>query len=38
MVKVDLGPWPALAAFQARIGARPAVQQAMREEGLIPAD
>ncbi|MBJ7311374.1 glutathione transferase GstA [Rugamonas sp. CCM 8940] len=38
MVKVDLSPWPALAAFQARVAARPAVQQAMREEGLIPAD
>jgi glutathione S-transferase len=36
-VEFDLAPWPALAAFQARVAARPAVQQALREEGLIPA-
>jgi glutathione S-transferase len=32
---IDLGRWPALQQFQARVAARPAVQQAMREEGLI---
>jgi glutathione S-transferase len=31
----DLSPWPALQAYQARISARPAVQAALREEGLI---
>lgn len=32
---IDLSPWPAVSAFQARVAARPAVQQALREEGLI---
>jgi glutathione S-transferase len=32
---IDLGPWPALKAFQARVAARPAVQQALRAEGLV---
>jgi glutathione S-transferase len=32
---VDLSPWPALQAFQARVAARPAVQQTMRAEGLL---
>lgn len=32
---VDLAPWPALGAYLARIGARPAVQQALRDEGLL---
>jgi len=36
-VGVDLSPWPALQRFQARVGARPAVQQAMRDEGLLAA-
>lgn len=36
-VKLDLSPWPALVAFQARVAARPAVQEAMRAEGLIAA-
>lgn len=31
----DMGAWPELKAFHARIGARPAVQQAMRDEGLL---
>lgn len=31
----DLAPWPTLQAFQGRVGARPAVQQALKEEGLI---
>ena len=34
MLKVDLSPWPALGAFQARVAARPAVQAALRAEGL----
>jgi len=34
-VKIDLAPWPALAAFHQRVMARPAVQKALREEGLI---
>lgn len=32
---IDLTPWPAVSAFQKRIGARPAVQQALKAEGLI---
>ncbi len=35
MIKLDLTPFPNLQAFQKRIAARPAVQQAMRAEGLI---
>jgi len=34
-VKLDLAGYPGVLAFQRRIGARPAVQQALREEGLI---
>lgn len=34
-LKFDLSAFPQLAAFQARIGARPAVQKAMKAEGLI---
>lgn len=34
-VKFDLSGFPHLKAFQKRIGARPAVQQALRAEGLI---
>jgi len=34
-VKIDLAPWPTLAAFHQRVMARPAVQEALREEGLI---
>ena len=33
-VGVDLSRWPNLAAFQARVGARPAVQAALKAEGL----
>lgn len=33
-VKIDLGKWPALKAYQERIGARPAVQAALKAEGL----
>ena len=32
--KVDLKPWPALTAFQARVAARPAVQATFKAEGL----
>jgi glutathione S-transferase len=35
MLKFDLSRWPALQQFQARVAARPKVQQAMKAEGLI---
>ena len=35
IVHFDLAPYPRLRALQARIGARPAVQQALRDEGLL---
>lgn len=35
VVKLSLEDWPVLQAYRGRIAARPAVQQAMREEGLI---
>jgi len=34
-VKIDLARWPVLAEYSARIGARPAVQAALRAEGLV---
>lgn len=34
-VKFSLEEWPVLQAYRGRIAARPAVQQALREEGLI---
>ena len=34
-VGIDLGKWPALKEFQARVAARPKVQEAMEAEGLI---
>jgi len=34
-VRVDLSPWPALQALRARVEARPAVQAALRAEGLL---
>lgn len=34
---IDLGKWPALKAYQARIAARPAVQEALKAEGLLKA-
>lgn len=34
-VGVDMTPWPAIGAYQQRIGARPAVQEALRAEGLL---
>jgi glutathione S-transferase len=32
---IDMGKWPALAAYHSRIAQRPKVQQAMKEEGLL---
>ena len=32
--KVDISAWPKLTAFMARVAARPAVQQTLKEEGL----
>jgi glutathione S-transferase len=34
-VGIDLGKWPVLTAYQARIAQRPKVQQALKEEGLL---
>jgi glutathione S-transferase len=34
-VKIDLSKWPVLVAYQARVAARPKVQEAMKAEGLI---
>jgi glutathione S-transferase len=34
-VGIDLGKWPALVAYQARVAARPAVHKALLAEGLI---
>jgi glutathione S-transferase len=34
-VKLDLSEFPNIAAFQERVAARPAVKEAMKEEGLI---
>ena len=35
LVNVDLSPWPSLGAFAERIKARPAVQAALKAEGLL---
>jgi glutathione S-transferase len=35
MLKLDMSPFPNIAAFQKRVAGRPAVQQAMKAEGLI---
>ena len=35
LFKLDMSKWPALQSYSARIAARPAVQQAMKAEGLI---
>lgn len=34
-IKLDLSAWPALVAFQQRVGARPAVQAVLKDEGLL---
>ena len=34
ILNFDLAPWPALTQFMARVAARPAVQRAMKAEGL----
>jgi glutathione S-transferase len=34
-VKVDLSKWPVLVAYQARVAARPKVQEALKAEGLL---
>lgn len=34
-IKLDLSVWPHITAFQARVAARPAVQAALKAEGLI---
>jgi glutathione S-transferase len=34
-VNVDISSWPALIRFADKISERPAVQKAMKEEGLI---
>jgi glutathione S-transferase len=33
--KIDVSPWPNIQAFMARVGERPKVKEAMKEEGLI---
>lgn len=35
LVKFDLGPWPALGDYAGRIGARPAVVETLKSEGLL---
>jgi glutathione S-transferase len=35
-MKIDLAPYPNLAAFQKRVAARPKVREAMQAEGLLP--
>lgn len=35
---IDLGRWPALPAYMQRVGARPAVQAALRAEAVQPVD
>jgi glutathione S-transferase len=37
-LKFDLSPWPKLVDLMRRVAARPAVQQALAAEGLIPRD
>jgi glutathione S-transferase len=34
-MQIDLAPYPNLSAYRARVGARPAVQAAMKAEGLL---
>jgi glutathione S-transferase len=35
LFKIDMGKWPALEDYMGRVAARPAVQAAMKAEGLI---
>lgn len=35
--RIDLRPYPKLAAYMERIGSRPKVEEAMRAEGLLRA-
>lgn len=35
VMRIDLAAWPALTAFRQRVSERPAVQEAMRAEGLL---
>jgi glutathione S-transferase len=35
IIQLDLSPWTHLTAYQARVGARPGVQRALKAEGLI---
>lgn len=37
MLSIDLQPFPAVRAFMDRVAARPAVQEAMRAEGILKA-
>jgi glutathione S-transferase len=34
-VGIDLGKWPALSAYQARVSKRPKVHEALKAEGLL---
>lgn len=34
-LKIDLGRWPNITAFMARVGSRPKVQETLKAEGLI---
>ena len=36
-VGIDIKQWPNIAAYMERVGSRPAVQAALKKEGLIPA-
>lgn len=35
LFKLDMGKWPRLKDYMARVGARPAVKEAMKAEGLV---
>jgi glutathione S-transferase len=36
-VGLDLSPWKTIQQYMARVGSRPSVVAALKEEGLIPA-